>query len=41
MCEKLLFFHNPAVVRKGTFLQNFFSLDSDHRSVHHLSFLRI
>ena len=36
MCEKLQFFHSPAVVRKGTFLHNFFSLniDSDHRSVH-------
>ena len=36
MCEKLPFFHSPAVVRKGTFLHNFFSpnIDSDHRSVH-------
>ena len=36
MCEKLPFFHSPAVVRKGTFLHNFFSLNivSDHRSVH-------
>ena len=24
MCEKLPFFHSPAVVRKGTFLHNFF-----------------
>ena len=36
MCEKLPFFHSPMVVRKGTFLHNFFSpnIDSDHRSVH-------
>ena len=36
MCEKLPFFHSPVVVRKGTFLQKFFTLniDSDHRSVH-------
>ena len=36
MCEKLPFFHSPAVVRKGTFLHNFFfsNIDSDHRSVH-------
>ena len=26
MCEKLPFFHSPAVVRKGTFLHNFFFL---------------
>ena len=24
MCEKLPFFHSPAVVRKGTFLHNLF-----------------
>ena len=24
MCEKLPFFHSPAVVRKGTILHNFF-----------------
>ena len=36
MCEKLPFFHSPAVVRKGTFFTIFFSsnIDTDHRSVH-------
>ena len=47
MCEKLPFFHSPAVVRKGTFLHNFFF--SEYRfwsqvgasGVVYLSFLRI
>ena len=35
MSEKLPFFHSPAVVRKYTFLHNFFppNIDFDHRSV--------
>ena len=47
MCEKLPFFHSPAVVRKGPFLHNFFF--SEYRfwsqvgasGVVYLSFLRI
>ena len=43
MCEKLPFFPSPAVVRKGTFAQFFFSLniDSDHRSLHLGWFIRV
>ena len=47
MCEKLPFFHSPAVVRKGTFLHNFFFSEYWFWSqvgasgVVYLSFLRI
>ena len=47
MCEKLPFFHSPAVVRKGTFLHNFFFFEYRFWSqvgasgVVYLSFLRI
>ena len=47
MCEKLPFFHSPAVVRKGTFLHNFFFSEYRFWSqvgaswVVYLSFLRI
>ena len=47
MCEKLPFFHSPAVVRKGTFLHNFFFFEYRFWSqvgasgVVNLSFLRM
>ena len=47
MCEKLPFFHSPAVVRKGTFLNNFFFSEYQFWSqvsasgVVYLCFLRI
>ena len=47
MCEKLPFFHSPAVVRKGTFLHNLFFSEYGFWSqvaasgVIYLSFLRM
>ena len=39
--KKVSFFHSPAVVRKGTILHNFFSLNiDDHRSVHHFFMMK-